>query len=170
MIRRKVGLMLFWVGLGYAFLWAVVVTAFGLVPAWKTLTMDELRQTTWAFYDAEDLIVPEFGTGMILWTTGLQLGALVAGIGLYLRSGARGSTIWGFGIGLVLVSIIPMGMVMLDHIPAFFAIGGTLILAFFFGMLWLWGKERTALKGASTAAADFRLAGYVSMAIASFYV
>jgi hypothetical protein len=57
-------------------------------------------------------------------------------------------------------------MVLLDHIPAFFSIGGTLILAFFFGMLWLWAKERIALKGSSTAAADFRLVGYVSMAVA----
>ena len=72
MTRRKVGLILFWVGLGYAFLWAVVVTAFGLVPAWKTLTMDELRQTTWAFYDDDDLMVPEMGTGMILWATGFR--------------------------------------------------------------------------------------------------
>ena len=77
---------------------------------------------------------------------------------------------WGFRIGLALVSIIPMGMVVLDHIPALFSIGGTLILAFFFGILWLWAKERTAQKGSSTAAADFRLAGYVSMAIASYYV
>jgi hypothetical protein len=169
MTKRKVGLVLFWVGVGYAFLWAVAVSAFGLVPAWKNLTMDELRQTTWAFYDDDDLIVPELGTGMILWTTSIQLGALVAGTGLLLRSGARGSTMWGFGIGVVLVSTIPMGMVVLDHIPAFFSIGGTLILAFFFGMLWLWAKERTAHKGSSTAA-DFRLAGYVSMAIASWYV
>jgi len=40
-----------------------------------------------------------------------------------------------------------MAIGLLGHIPPLFGIGGTLILLFFIGILWLWAKERIALKG-----------------------
>jgi hypothetical protein len=45
-----------------------------------------------------------------------------------------------------------------------------LILLSFIGILWLWAKERIALKGSSTTAADFKLVGYVFMLIAAWFL
>jgi hypothetical protein len=38
------------------------------------------------------------------------------------------------------------------------------------GILWLWAKERMALKDSSTTAADLKLVGYVFMLIAAWFI
>ena len=95
---------------------------------------------------------------------------VVAGIGLLLYSGARGATVWKVGIGIFITLIIAMLLGGLGHFPPLFGIGGTLILLFFIGILWLWAKERMALKGSSTAGADLKLVGYVFMLIGAWFV
>jgi len=100
----------------------------------------------------------------------VPLGALVAGIGVLLYSDAKGSTILKYGIGTVLAVFIGMAIGFLGHIRPLFGIGGTLILLFFMGILWLWTKERTALKDAPKAAADLKLVGYVFMLIAAWFI
>jgi hypothetical protein len=95
---------------------------------------------------------------------------LVAGIGILLYSGAKGSTVWKYGIGIALAVFIGMASGALGHIPPLFGIGGTLILLFFMGILWLWAKERMALKDSSATAADLKLAGYVFMLIAAWFI
>jgi hypothetical protein len=160
MTRQKVGLVLFWIGVIYAFLWGVVGSIF-VTSALHALTMDELNQTMWALT----------GPLMMVWGVfGLPLGALVAGIGLLLYSGAKGSTVWKFGIGIFLAFIIAVALGSLGHFPPLFGIGGTLIFLFFIGILWLWAKERMALKGSSTTAADLKLVGYVFMLMAAWFV
>ena len=42
-----------------------------------------------------------------------------------------------------------------------------MILLAFFGILWLWAKERIALKDSSTTATDLKLVGYVFMLMAA---
>ncbi len=129
--------------------------------ALNSLTPAELSQSIWA------MTGPLF---MVWGVFGPTLGAIVAGIGLLLYSGAKGSTVWKFGIGIFLAYIIAtMALGSLGHFPPLFGIGGTLILLFFLGILWLWAKERMALKGSSTTAADFRMVGYVSMLIAAWF-
>jgi len=158
MTKQKVGLVLFWVGVIWAIGWGVIGSIF-VSSAMNTLTMAEFDQTIW-------------GTGplMILWAFGVPLGALVAGIGLLLYSGAKGSTVWKFGIGILLVLIVGMQLGGLGHFPPLFGIGGTLILLLFIGIVWLWAKERMALKGSSTTAADLKLVGYVFMLITAWFV
>ena len=109
---------------------------------------------------------------MMLWGVfGTAPGAIVVGIGLLLYSGAKGSTVWKFGIGIFLAYIIVMALVwILGHFPLLFGIGGTLILLFFIGILWLWSKERMALEGSSTTATDLKLVGYVFMLIGAWFV
>ena len=160
MTKQKVGLGLFWIGVIWAILWGVVIGWIFVGPAYRNLSMVELNQTIWGF--------PGFGT--ILWVLGVPLGALVAGIGLLLYSGAKGSTVWKFGIGILLAVVIGIVIQHLGHFPPLFGIGGTLILLFFIGILWLWAKERMALKGSSTTAADLKLVGYVFMLIAAWFV
>ena len=159
MTKQKVGLILFWIAVIWVFLWGVLASIF-VGSAFRNLTMDEVNQTMWAIT----------GPWYLIWAFGVPLGALVAGIGALLYSGAKGSTIWKCGIGMFLAVPIVMMSGFLGYIPLLFGIGGTLILLFFIGILKLWAKERLALKGASTAAVDLKLVGYVFMLIAAWFI
>lgn len=123
--------------------------------------MDEFNQTMWTTN----------GLWFFLWVFGVPLGALVAGIGILLYSDAKGSTVGKFGIGVALAIIIGMGAGhSLGHFPPLFGIGGALILLSFFGILWLWAKERMALDDTFKTAADLKLVGYVFLLIATWFV
>ncbi|MFC1962949.1 hypothetical protein ACFLWB_03015, partial [Chloroflexota bacterium] len=151
---------IFWAGVIWAILWGVT-GSISVTSTMHSLTTDELNQTIWALT----------GPLMIIWGIfGLSLGALVAVIGLLLYSGAKGSTVWKFGIGIFLTLVVGMAMGRFGHFPPLFGIGGTLIILLFIGILWLWAKERMALKGSSTTAADLRLVGYVFMLIGAWFV
>ena len=160
MIRKKVGLVIFWISVIWAIGWGVVGSIFNS-SAMHAFTMEEINQTIWAMTGPLFLIWGVFGA---------TLGAIGAGIGLLLYSGARASTVWKFGVGTFLAFIIIM-MVLpaLGYFPLLFGIGGTLILLFFMGIAWLWAKERMALKGSYTTATDFRMVGYVFMFFAAWY-
>ena len=138
MKKQKVGLVLFWIGVIWIMFWGVIGTILVNTPQ-NTLTMDELNKTIWA----------TTGPLFLLWGIGVPLGGIVTGIGLLLYSGAKGSTIWKFGIGTFAGFVIAMAIMsmQLGHFPPLFGIGGTLILLSFIGILWLWAKERMALKG-----------------------
>jgi len=159
MNKQKVGLGLFWIAVFWAFLWGVLGSVF-MNSAFNNLTMDEVNQTMWA----------TTGTWFFLWAFGVPLAAIVAAVGLLLYSDAKGSTILKYGIGIFLSVFIGMALGFFGHIRPLFGIGGTLILLFFMGILWLWAKERMALKGASTTSADFKLVGYVFMLIAAWFI
>jgi hypothetical protein len=159
MTKQKVGLVLFWIAVIWAFLWGVLGSVF-VDSTFKNLTMDEVNQTMWAVT----------GPWNLLWAFGVPLGALIAGIGVLLYSGAKGSTVWKYGIGIVLAVFIGMASGFLGHIPPLFGIGGTLILLLFIGILWLWAKERMVLKDSSTTAADLKMVGYVFMLIAAWFI
>jgi hypothetical protein len=159
MAKQKVGLVLFWIAVIWAILWGVIVSVL-LGSSFRDLTMDEVNQTMWAVT----------GPWYLLWAFGVPLAALVACIGVLLYSGSKGSTIWKCGIGIFAGFIIGMVSGLLGHTPPLFGIGGTLILLFFIGILWLWAKERMALKDAATTAADLKLVGYVFMLIAAWFI
>ncbi len=159
MTKQKVGLALFWVAVIWAFFWGVLASVF-VSSAFNNLTMDELNQTMWA----------TTGPWYLLWAFGVPLGALVAGIGALLYAGAKGSTVWKFGIGIFLAVPLVMMSGLLGYVRPLFGIGGALILLFFIGILRLWAKERMDLKDASATAADLKLAGYVFMLIAAWFI
>jgi hypothetical protein len=159
MNKQKVGLGLFWIAVFWAFLWGVIGSVF-MNSAFNNLTMDEVNQTMWA----------TTGTWFFLWAFGVPLAAIVAAVGLLLYSDAKGSTILKYGIGIFLSVFIGMALGFFGHIPLLFGIGGTLILLFFMGILWLWTKERMALKETPTTAADLKMVGYVFMLIAAWFI
>ncbi len=160
MTKQKVGRVLFLVAIIWAILWGVIGTIF-VNSAFRNLTMDQLNQTMWAFR----------GPWQLFWGIGgVPLGALVAGIGLLLYSGAKGSTVWKFGIGIVLAFFVARAVRSLGHIPLLFGVGGTLILLFFIGILWLWAKERMVLKDGSVTAADFKMVGYLFMLFGVYFI
>jgi len=87
MNKQKFGMVLFWIGV----LWAILGGVIGGISAssvMNSLTMTELNQTIWAIN----------GPVFLLYSLSPILGALVAGIGVLLHSGAKGSTVWIFGI------------------------------------------------------------------------
>jgi len=160
MTKQKVGLALFWIAVVWAISWGVIGSVF-VGSAFRNLTMEELNQTMWAVT----------GPWFLIWgICGVPIGALVALIGILLHSGAKGSTVWKYGIGGFLAFAISMALGFIGHIPPLFGVGGTLILLFFLGILWLWAKERMAQKDAFTTAADLKLIGYVFMLIAAWYI
>ena len=159
MTKQKVGLTLFWIAVVWSVCWGVI-GSISMNPAIKYLTMDELNQTMWT----------PTGPWFLTWgVLGVPLGALVAFIGMLLYSGAKGTTVRTYGLGGFLAYVFSMVIGLVGHHPALFGIGGTLILLFFFGILWLWAKERMVLKDASPAAADLRLIGYVFFLLGSWF-
>ena len=160
MTKQKFGLLLFWVAVIWAIGWGVIGSVF-VDSAFRTLAMDELNLTMWAAQ----------GTWTMIWGLfGVPLAAIIAIIGILLYSGAKGSTALKYGIGIFLGVFASMAAGYLGHIPLLFGIGGMLILLFFIGILWFWAKERMALEGASTAAANLKLTGYVFMLIAAWFI
>ena len=160
MTKQKAGLALFWIAVIWAISWGVIGSIF-VCEAIRDLTMDELNQTMWA------VTGPWFLTWGIF---GVPVAALVALIGTLLQSGAKGSTVWKFGIGIFLAVPLVMMSGLLGHVRVLFGIGGALILLFFIGILRLWAKERMDLKDASTTGADLKLVGYVFMLIAAWFI
>ncbi len=160
MTKQKVGLLLFGIAICWAVLWGVILPIF-IDSAFRNLTLDELNQTVWALNKPWILIG---GLG------GVVIGALMAGIGVLLYTNAKGFTIWKFGIGSILTYIISMVVGIAGHIPPLFGMGGSLILLFFMGILWLWAKERIKLSNEHAIAADLRLFGYVFFIIAAWFV
>lgn len=160
MTKQKIGLVLFWIAVVWAVFWGVIGSIL-LGSSFRNLTMDELNQTMWAYQ----------GTWTMIWGLfGVPLAAIVAITGILLYSDARGLTVLKYGIGILLAVFIGMALTSIGHIPLLFGIGGTLILLFFIGILWLWAKEHMALKGASATAAVYKLAGYVFMLIAAWFI
>ena len=159
MTKKKVGLILFFIAIAWGILWGLIDWIF-VSPAIRTLTADELNQTIWR----------DHGPLFLLWGFYLPLVSLLAGIGMLLYSGAKGSTVWKYGLGIFLVVLIYPATRHLGHIPPLFGVGGTLILFFFMGILWLWAKERMAMKNSPKIAADLRLVGYVYMLIAAWFI
>lgn len=156
---NKVGIGLLWIAIIWAALWGVI-GGFFASSAMNSITPAELDQSIWNV------------TGPLMMTYGLSpaLGAFLAGIGAMIYAGANRSTIWVFGIGIFLCLAIAMvGMQSGWYYPPLFGIGGALIILFFTGILLFWAKERMTLQGAQARAADYKLAGYVFLMMATWF-
>jgi len=161
MTKQKFGLILFWIAVIWSIGWGVVMSVVCSQAMHSMATLEELMSSTWSF------------TGSMMFILGIlgaPLGAVVAMIGMFLYSGAKGLKAWISGIGVVLAVAIGILVMSFGHIRVLFGIGGTLILLFFFGILWFWAKERMPLKDVSAAAADLKLIGFVFMLIAAWFI
>lgn len=160
MNKQKLGLSLFWIAILWAFLWGIIGSIF-VDSAFRNLTMDELNLTMWA----------QQGLWTMIWGLfGVPLAAIVAAVGILLYSGAKGQKALVFGIGILLSVFVGMAAGSVGHFPVLFGIGGTLILLCFTGILWLWAKEKMAIKDGPTTAADLKMVGYVFMLIAAWFI
>jgi len=160
MTKQKVGLVIFWISVIWMILW---VTLGGVIkmPLMRSLTTEEINRTIWGFT----------GSLSLLYGIAFPLGAIAAGVGILLYADVKGLIVWKVGTGLFITFFIAFVTLILNiYSPVLFGIGGSLILLSFIGILWLWAKERKALKGLSTATADFRLIGYVFMLMAAWFL
>ncbi|MFC2134447.1 hypothetical protein ACFLTH_07495 [Bacteroidota bacterium] len=160
MTKQKIGLVLVCIALIWAVVWGLIGSLF-VDAALRELTMEQLNQTMWGFNK------PWY----FLWAFSVPLGAWLSLIGLLLYTNAAGFSVLKYAlisIVLILFAIFFGGFT--GHVPAFFGIGGALILFFFIGIIWHWSKERTKLEGTAAAAADFKLAGYVFFLIAAWFI
>jgi len=159
MKKEKVGYIIFLIG-------AIYMTVIGWLSSWwitatlRDLTLAQITETIWAVD----------GAFFILWSLSIPLGALFAGVGFLLYTGSKGSRILLFGIGVFLTILVVQMLPIQTHYPPIFGIGGGLILASFFGILWYQTKQRTMLEGDAKTAADLQLAGYVFFLIAMWYL
>jgi hypothetical protein len=158
MIMKKYGLVLFCIAVIWALLWGIA-GSFIVDTTYNTNTMEELEQSMW---------VPG-GIWYYVWGWGVPLSLLLAGMGVLFYAGAKKLTVVTFKTGIFLAVALALFSGFIGHIRILFGMGGTLILLFFFGILWLWAKERMSLEG-SKAAADYRLTGYVFMVIAAWFI
>ncbi|UCC71941.1 MAG: hypothetical protein JSV86_16460 [Gemmatimonadota bacterium] len=157
--KREIGIILLWVGIVY-------MVVMGWLASWwfaatfRDVTLAQVAETAWA------LNRPLFW----LWVLSVPLGSVVAGVGILLRVGSKGSHIWSFGVGMVLVlaliQLVPTG----THRPPVFGVVGGLILALFLLTVWFWARSRANLEGPAKTAADLRLTGYVWLIIAMWYL
>lgn len=159
MTKQKVGLVLFWISVIWAILWGVIGSVLQRL-SWGDSTLAEVNKTIWAMD----------GPLSLAWIMAVPLSAVIAMIGVLLYAGAKGKTVLKYGTGVFLGLVVGMLMINLKYIPALFGIGGTLILLSFIGILWLWAKERKAIKKGSTTPGDLRLVGYLFFLIAAWFI
>ena len=157
--KKKIGLVLFWFGVFWAFFWGILGSIHQVEYYSGVLTLEQLNDTIWA----------TTGPLMTIWGFSPPLAVVIAGIGLLLYSGAKRLTVWLFGIGIILLVYVVLIIQSLGHFAPLFAIAATLILLFFFRILWLWAKERKDLEGRLAVAADLRLTGYAFFFISAWF-
>lgn len=154
----RAGLVLFWIGAAWAFGWGIV-GALVAGSVMNSYTPAELAASVW---NVEGPLVITYGLSP-------AAGALIAAVGMLLYSQAKPSTVWRVGIGALFVLALAMVGMQGPYYPRLFGISGGLILLSFFGILWLWARERLALNGRPTAAADLRLTGYVFLLMGTWF-
>lgn len=159
MQKEKAGLLLFWLAVVWTIFWGILASIHLTEFHSQVLTFEELEETMWALNGATRRV----------WALSPAVAALIAGVGLLLHAGAKSSAIWKFGATIFVAVILTMAFGHMGHFGPLYAIGGTLIFSFFFGILWLWVKERKTLTGDKVAASDYRLIGYVFLLLGAWF-
>ena len=150
MKKQNTGLVLFWIGVIFAVAFASVGT-WSLMPNLRTLTMEEVNATIWA----------EGGPLFMLWALSVALGSILAGIGAFVYVKTKAAFSWLTAIG-VLGAVFVMVMVWSRvYNSTLFGIGGFIILASFFAIVWVWMRKYAALDIQEKIAGSFKLIGYL---------
>ena len=133
---------------GFGVLWAVIMgLVVSLDPGYVCqLDAENLPTTLWSY--------PSLC--FISWAFSVPISFMVAAIGVLMYANADRKTVLKFGLGMIgayLLIIIANGPI--PHVPVLFGIGGTLIMLFYFLILW---KHAARFKENA-----FKLAGYTFM-------
>jgi hypothetical protein len=137
----KPGIIVIWIGI----LWTVIMGLFvSLDPGYVCrLDTDNLPTTLWSYP----------ALCFISWAFSVPVGFMIAAIGILMYANANRKAILKFSFGIIgayLFIVFANGP--MPHVPVLFGIGGTLIMLFYFLVLW---------KNASKFKEDvYKLAGY----------
>jgi hypothetical protein len=159
MTKQRLGQILFWIGLLIAVAFAGILGR-SLYHNLRILTYEELNATIWAVGR------PLF----MLWALAVALGSVLAGIGAFVYVKTKPAFTWLTPIG-VLAAVIVMVMVWSRVYNAtLFGIGGIIILASFFTVVWVWMKKYAGLDMQEKVAGSFKLVGYIFWINASWFL
>lgn len=157
--QRKVALILFWAGLLIAVALAGV-TGWELTRNLRTLTSEELSATIWS------LDSPLF----MLWAFSVPLGSVLACTGAFLYARTKPAFVWLTGIAVLSIVIVMKVVWSREYYSALFGIGGSLILVFFFAIVWSWMKRVVGFSSQEKIAGAFKLVGYLFWINATWFL
>jgi len=155
MNRQKIGQVLLWLGI----MNVVVMQALTWFqsPMQRVHTAAELSGTVYAV------------DGALWWIRMAAASGLTLSImGVLLATGKKGS--WFWLLGFLPASAISAGMFWKpsQYLPQLFGIGGTVILASYFGILWLWTRTYRAYEGGARTGRNIQLLGYSFLVSTAF--
>lgn len=147
MNRRKIGIILFWLGVINVFIMQALT--------WFQSPMQRI-------HTAEELTGTVYGVDGALWwirmaaTSGLTFSIM----GVLLATGKKGS--WFWLLGFLPGTAISAGMFWqpAQYTPALFGMGGAVILLSYFGILWLWLQTYATYEGTARTGKHIQLLGY----------
>lgn len=147
---KKAGRIIFWIGV-------VLAVSMGAIISYDpgtfcNLDSENLPETIWSY--------PVLCFSV--WAFSVPVGLIIAATGILMQANAKRKTVLRFGLGTlgayVFISFINGP---LPHVPILFGIGGTLILLFYFLILW-----KNADKFKENV---FKLAGYTFLVIGFWF-
>jgi hypothetical protein len=152
MKRRKIGLILYWIGIIYMFVasWLIM---WWVTPVWRNSPNPfvQFEGTLWAFE----------GPIFMFIAFSVPIGIILISIGLLLYGRSQRSRIWPYVVGFIVIALSMLFPSTLRYYPSVFGTLGGLIYLFFFAALWFWAKNRKTTTGKAGTAADLQLISYV---------
>jgi len=150
----------YWAGLVLAFAFASFGTL-SLMKVLNTHTIEEVARTAWNLD----------GVLFRAWAFAVPLGSLMAVVGALAHVKAGRSLVWTLAVGFPVI-LVPTIMVFSSrYFPGgFYGVGGSLILLFFFSLVWLWMKGYGGRDRPERVAGSFKLIGYLFWINASWYL
>ena len=147
---NKKGKIIFFIGVSIAVLAGIVIS---LDPGFICqIDADNLPNTIWDYS----------AICFIIWAFSAPLGAIIAAIGILIYSNADKKTVLKFSLGMLGAYIfMSFANGPIPHVPILFGIGGSLILLFYFLILW---KNANKLEDNA-----FKLAGYTFLVIGFWF-
>lgn len=159
MNRQKLGLTLLGIGFLYVIIFASLA-GLNLMHTLRTHSYEEVQNTIWAMNR------PLF----LLWAFSVPLGTLLGIIGAFVYTGIKKIYIGLTGFGFLCVVFAMTILFTRFYSPSLFGIGGSLILIFFFLIVWLWMRNYETLNNQEKIAAVFQLIGYLFFITASWFL
>ena len=156
MNRKKIGQILFWLGIICIIIWQALTWLQS--PTQRVHTAEELSGTIHAVW------------GILFWIRIMGgSGLTFAIVGVLLYTGQKGSYFWLLGF---LPNFANFGQYWhpAKHLPWLFGIGGTIILLSYIGILWLWTRTYTAYKGFARTGREIQLLGYSFLIVTSLFL
>lgn len=147
---NKSGKILFLIGVTFTFVMGIIIS---FDPGFIcNIDPQNLPETIWSYS----------ALCFIFWAFSVPVGIITAATGVLIYAKAERNTILKFGLGTIGVYLfISIVNGPIPHVPILFGIGGTLILLFYFSILW---KNAGRLKENA-----FKLAGYTFLMIGFWF-